>query len=150
LVEDGTNDISLLVADGDEAWASGRSDEITLELAADDGHIIELVEEGNRRVQVDPVEATDSGWLVTGWAADISEKTTPDTIYVFAGDLLLAVSPPNEDNPNVVRWFKSEDLLRSGFSIEVDESAMPAGVDSLLVVAEFGDQAVADAISLAS
>lgn len=150
LVQDGTNEISLLVSDGNGAWARGSSDVITLELVADDGHIIELAGEGSRRVQVDPVEVTDSGWLVRGWAADVSEKTTPDTIYIFAGDLLLAVAEPNEDNPNVVRWFDSENLLRSGFSIELDESSMPAGVDSLLVVAEFGGEAVADPVSLAS
>ena len=110
--------------------------------------MIELGVEGNRRIQVDPVDSTDSGWLVSGWAADIGNKVTPDAIYVFAGDQLLAASPPNEDNSNVVRWFESEDLLRSGFSFELSEDSIPSGVDSLLVVAEFGDQAVADPLSL--
>jgi hypothetical protein len=148
LVREGTNEIELLVADGDGGWVAGTSDEITLELVAGDGHVIELGVEGNRRVQVDSVESTDSGWVVTGWAADIGQKLTPDAVYVFAGDQLLAASPPNEDNPNVVRWFESDDLLRSGFSFELVEDRMPSGVDRLLVVAEFGDQAVADPVLL--
>jgi hypothetical protein len=86
--------------------------------------------------------------VISGWAADVGEKLTPDVVYVFAGDQLLAASPPNEENSNVVRWFKSEDLRRSGFSIELDGATLPAGVDRLLVVAEFGDQAVADPVSL--
>ena len=148
LVRDGSNDIDLLVSDGNGGWVAGTNHEITLELIADDGHVIELGVEGNRRVQVDSVEATDSGWVVTGWAADVSQKLTPDAVYVFAGDQLLAASPPDEDNPNVVRWFESEDLLRSGFSLELEEGSVPSGVDRLLVVAEFGDQAVADPVSL--
>jgi hypothetical protein len=60
---------------------------------------------------------------------------------------LLASGPPNVDNTNVVRWFESEDLLRSGFSFEVEADAIPDEVDRLLVVAEFGDEAVADPAS---
>jgi hypothetical protein len=148
LVKDGSNDIDLLSSDGNGGWVAGTNDEITLDLVADDGHVIEVGVEGNRRIQVDGVEPTDSGWAISGWAADVSEKLTPDVFYVFAGDQLLAASPPNEDNSNVVRWFKSEDLLRSGFSLELDGATLPAGVDRLLVVAEFGDQAVADPVSL--
>jgi hypothetical protein len=148
LVEDGSNDIDLLVSDGDGGWAAGTNDEITLDFVADDGHVIEVGVEGNRRIQVDAVEPTDSGWVITGWAADVGEKLTPDVVYVFAGDQLLAASPPNQDNNNVVRWFESQDLLRSGFSFELDEGTLPAGADRLLIVAEFGDQAVADPISL--
>ena len=147
-VRDGSNEIDLLVSDGNGGWVEGTNGDVTLELVADDGHVIELGVEGNRRIQVDPVDSTDSGWLVSGWAADIGNKVTPDAIYVFAGDQLLAASPPNEDNSNVVRWFESEDLLRSGFSFELSEDSIPSGVDSLLVVAEFGDQAVADPLSL--
>jgi hypothetical protein len=147
-VRDGSNEIDLLVSDGNGGWVGGANGDVTLELVADDGHVIELAVEGNRRIQVDPVDSTDSGWLVSGWAADIGKKVTPDAIYVFAGDQLLAASPPNEDNGNVVRWFESEDLLRSGFSFELSEESIPSGVDRLLVVAEFGDQAVADPLSL--
>jgi hypothetical protein len=147
LVEDGANDVSILVSAGDGAWLAGANEEVTLELVADDGHVIDLGVEGSRRVQVDSIEATDFGWEVTGWAADVSQKLTPDTFYVFAGDRLLASGPPNVDNTNVVRWFESEDLLRSGFSFEVAADAIPDEVDRLLVVAEFGDEAVADPAS---
>jgi hypothetical protein len=148
LVRDGTNEIDLLVADGNGGWVAGTNDEITLELIAEDGHVIELGVEGSRRVQVDAVEATSSGWMLTGWAADTGEKVAPDMVYVFAGDQMLAASPPNEDNSNVVRWFKSEDLLRSGFSLEVPGDSIPSEVDTLLVVAEFEDQAIADRVTL--
>lgn len=148
LVKEGSNDIELLSSDGNGGWVAGTKEEITLDLVADDGHVIDVGIEGNRRIQVDGVEPTDSGWMITGWAADVGAKQTPDMVYVFAGDQLLAASPPNEDNANVVRWFKSEDLLRSGFSFELDEDTLPARVDGLLVVAEFGDEAVADPVSL--
>ena len=147
LIRDGDNDIDLLIADGN-GWVAGGNEEITVELVADDGHTIQLGAEGSRRIQVDTVEATDEGWEVSGWAADVTTKVTPDTFYLFAGDRLLVSGPPNVDNANVVRWFESDDLLRSGFSFEVEGSEIPEGVESLLVVAEFGDEAVADPASL--
>lgn len=148
LVEDGANDIDILLAGGEGVWVAGESDELSLELVTEDGRVLELGVEGARRVQVDSVEPVEGGWTVTGWAADVTAKQTPETIYVFAGDELLASSPPNVDNANVVRWFESEDLLRSGFEIELAEDQMPEGADSLLVVAEFGDVAVADPVTL--
>jgi hypothetical protein len=148
LVEDGANDIEILLAGGEGLWVAGESDELSLELATENGRVLELGVEGARRVQVDSVEPVEGGWTVTGWAADVTAKQTPDTIYVFAGDELLATSPPNVDNANVVRWFESEDLLRSGFEIELAEDQVPEGADSLLVVAEFGDVAVADPVTL--
>jgi hypothetical protein len=148
LVRDGVNDVDLLLSDGNGGWVSGISDEVTLELRADDGRVLELAAEGSRRVQVDSIEPSTTGWTVTGWAADVGEKTTPDTVYLFAGDRLLAFGAPNLDNENVVRWFHSEDLLRSGFTFQVDEADVPAEVDRLIVVAEFGSQAVADPATL--
>jgi hypothetical protein len=136
-VADGANDVELLLPGGNGGWVAGSSGELTLELVAADGHVIALGVEGSRRVQVDSVEPVDGGWEVTGWAADVTEKVTPDTFYVFAGDRLLASGPPNVDNGNVVRWFESEDLLRSGFTFEVDGADIPDEVDRLLVVAEF-------------
>jgi hypothetical protein len=148
LVRDGVNDIDLLISDDSGGWVAGSNDDLTLELTAEDGHVLELAAEGNRRVQVDSVEMTESGWEVTGWAADVSKKLTPDMFYVFAGDQLLASGPPNTDNKNVVRWFQSENLLRSGFTFEVDEADIPAEVDRLIVVAEFGGEAIADPTTL--
>lgn len=148
LVHDGPNEVDILVPDG-SGWVSGSADVLRLELYAGDGKKIELQKEGSRRIQVDSVTATDSGWTVGGWSADVTAKVVPDTIYVFAGDRLLASGPPNVDNANVVRWFGSDDLLRSGFSFEIDGAAVPAGVDQLTVVAEFGDYAVGDPARLA-
>ena len=148
LVEDGVNDIDILLADGGSAWVSGESDDLSLELVTDEGRTLELVAEGARRLQVDSVEPTGGGWTVLGWAADVVAKETPDMIHVFAGDELLASGPPNKDNENVVRWFESEALLRSGFELELGEGLVPEGVDTLMVVAEFGDVAVADPVTL--
>lgn len=148
LIRDGANDVSLLLPGDGGGWVAGVSEDLTLELVADDGHVIRLGPEGSRRVQVDSIEPTDDGWDVSGWAADVSQKLTPDMFYVFAGDRLLASGPPNVDNRNVVRWFDSDDLLRSGFSFEVAVEDVPEEVDRLLVVAEFGDEAVADPVSI--
>lgn len=148
LVAEGANDVSLLLSDDGGGWLAGASEDLTLELIADDGHVIELGAEGSRRVQVDSIEPTETGWEVTGWAADVSQKVTPEMFYIFAGDRLLAWGPPNLDNSNVVRWFDSENLLRSGFTFEVAAEDLPEEADRLVVVAEFGDGAVADPASL--
>lgn len=148
-VVDGANDVDVLLAGaGDATWLAGQSEDLTLELVADDGHVIETGAEGSRRIQVDRVTETGSGYELVGWAADVSAKTVPDAIYVFAGESLLYSGVPNLDNSNVVRWFESEDLLRSGFEVEVAMDEVPDGVSRLLVVAEFGDVAVADPANL--
>ncbi len=144
LVRDGANDVELLVPGRSGEWVAGVRGDITLELVTADGRVLDLGSEGSRRIQVDSVEETENGWEVVGWAADVSAKTTPDMVYVYAGDRLLVWGPPNEDNANVVRWFASEDLLRSGFVLEVSADEVPPEITQLLVVAEFGDIAVAD------
>jgi hypothetical protein len=150
LVPDGANDIQILLPDGNQGWLAGESDEITIELVADDGHVLDVASEGSRRIQVDRVTGVDGGWDLVGWAADVSTKSVPDIFYVFAGDQLLYSGPPNVDNANVVRWFESEDLLRSGFEVHVSATDVPEGVSRLTVVAEFGDVAVADPATLTS
>ena len=149
LLMDGDNDVTILVPLPGGGWLTGVADDIALEYLADDGHALELKREGNRRIQVDPVSEIESGWTVSGWAADIGEKVTPDRIYVFAGDVLIAFGPPTVDMTDVVRWHDSEDLLRSGFSFDVDLETVPIGVEWLTVVAEFDDYAVGDEVSLA-
>ncbi|HUG32555.1 MAG TPA: sulfatase-like hydrolase/transferase [Acidimicrobiia bacterium] len=148
LIQDGSNDIDLLIPGDDGVWLAGLRDDITLELATEDGRRLELGTEGSRRIQVDSVEETDDGWEVTGWAADVNEKLIPDMIYVFAGDRLLISGPPNIDNRNVVRWFESDDLLRSGFVFELGANDVPDELDQILVVAEFDGAAVADPATL--
>jgi hypothetical protein len=145
---DGANDVTVLVASEGEVWLAGQSDDLSLDLVANDGHTIEVGAEGSRRIQVDRVVDTGTGYELVGWAADVNAKAVPDVIYVFAGERLIYAGAPNVDNGNVVRWFESEDLLRSGFEVEVAMDDVPEGVSRLLVVAEFGDVAVADPANL--
>lgn len=144
LVDDGANDVELLLSDGDGGWIGGGSDDISLELVADDGHVIQVGPEGNKRLQVDQVSLTETGWEMKGWAVDVSAKLVPDTFYVFAGDRLLYSGPPNAENTDVVRWFESEELLESGFDIVIPDEEIDENAVSLMVVAEFADKAVAD------
>lgn len=148
LVADGGNDVELLLPDGAGQWLAGRPEDLTVALVADDGHELELGAEGSKRIQVDTVTASDAGWELTGWAADVTNKAVPETFYVFAGDRLIYSGPPNLDNGNVVRWFESDNLLRSGFEVEVAAADVPEGVTRLTVVAEFGDGAIADPANL--
>ncbi len=146
-LRDGANSIVILVHNG-QGWLTGSTGDVTLQYLADDGHVLQLKDEGNRRVQIDKATKTSSGWTIVGWAADVSKKVPPDRIYLFAGDTLVAFGPPNLDNPNVVKWYESNDLLRTGFSFDIAAGAVPVGVDRLTVIAEFGDYAIGDPVIL--
>jgi len=148
LVRDGANDVDLLIADGNGGWMSGTNDDLSLQLADGEGRVLDIGSEGSRRIQVDEVVATEDGWEITGWGADVNAKTTPDAFYVFVGDDLIYSGPPNMENRNVPRWFDSEDLLHSGFTVQIDAGDVPDGIDRLWVVAEFGEHSVADPASL--
>ncbi|MEX1126200.1 MAG: sulfatase-like hydrolase/transferase [Acidimicrobiia bacterium] len=120
LLIDGANEVAILVPDPDgNGWLVGAAADITVDYFAEDGHQLDIRSEGDRRLEISAARETETGWLVKGWAADVKEKRTADWIYVFAGDQLLVSSPPNLDNENVVRWFKSDDLLRSGFTFDI-------------------------------
>jgi len=143
LVIDGANEVAILVPDPQGGgWLIGAAADITVDYIAEDGHQLDIRSEGDRRLEISAISETETGWLIKGWAADVKEKLTADWIYVFAGDQLLVSSPPNIDNENVVRWFKSEDLLHSGFNFEIPADQVPDDLDRLTVIAEFGDYAI--------
>jgi len=143
LVVDGANEVAILVPDPQGGgWLIGAAADITVDYIAEDGHQLDIRSEGDRRLEISAISETETGWLIKGWAADVKEKLTADWIYVFAGDQLLVSSPPNIDNENVVRWFKSEDLLHSGFNFEIPADQVPDDLDRLTVIAEFGDYAI--------
>lgn len=145
LFVDGPNDIDVLVPDaGGSRWLSGMTEDLTLELVDPDGRVLDIGAQGSRRLQVSRVTPTEEGWTLEGWAADVTNKLPPDSYYVFAGDTLIAFGPPNRDNRNVVAWFDSEDLLRSGFSFDVAAADIPGDVEQLTVVADFDGYAIAD------
>lgn len=145
---DGSNEVTLLALGDERLWVEGNRGDLDLVLRAPDGHTIEIGVEGGLRVQVDKVERVEGGYSLTGWGADTKNKVPPEIIYVFAGDVLVASGEPNLDNRNVVSWFDSDDLLRSGFEIEVLATDLPTGVDRVLVVAEYDGRAVADSVGL--
>lgn len=148
LVEDGYNEVDILVQSEAGGWFAGSPDVLTVELRDPEGEPLEIVNEGSRRIQVDEVIQGPDGWVIEGWAADVNAKRTPDRIFVFVADRLVAQGIADVENRNVVRWFGSDDLLVSGFSIEIAADDVPAGVDQVTVVAQFGDVAVADPVTL--
>ncbi len=148
LLQEGHNVVDILVYAGSDSWVAGSPDVLTLDLVDASGRTLELANEGNRRVQVDDVRRSASGWEIEGWAADVGRKQIPDTVYVFVGEVLLASGETNRENRNVVRWYDSEDLLMSGFHFEIPARSVPAEVEQLTVVAEFDGIAVADPVSL--
>lgn len=147
-VTEGHNEIDVLVSSGEGSWVAGSAGVLTLELTDEEGRTLELANEGSRRIQVDEVRRTADGWVVEGWAADVSRKRTADDVYVFVSEELVARGPTDVENPNVVRWFESEDLLLSGFTFVIPEDAVPEGIEQLTVVAEFDGVAVADPVTL--
>lgn len=143
LVIDGPNEVTILVPDPQgNGWLAGVAADITVDYIAEDGHQLDIRSEGDRRLEISAVKETETGWLVKGWAADVNAKLTADWIYVFAGDHLVVSSPPNIDNENVVRWFKSDNLLHSGFTYDIPDAEVPDDLDRLTVIAEFGDYAI--------
>jgi hypothetical protein len=143
LLIEGPNEVAILVPDPQGGgWLTGSAADINVVYTAEDGHQLDIRAEGDRRLEVTTVRETEDGWSIRGWAADVKQKLTPDWIYVFAGDQLLLSSPPNLDNENVVRWFKSDNLLRSGFDFEIPGDQVPDDLDRLTVIAEFGDYAI--------
>lgn len=148
LLVDGDNNVSILVPGADGTWLTGARVDITVEYRAESGRILDLQPEGNRRIQIDEVEPTDEGWIIEGWSADISRKEPPDVLYIFAGQTLVASGPPNLENRNVVRWYGSDALLMSGFRFDILEDDLAPGVERVTVIAEYGDQAIADSATL--
>ena len=135
-----------LLAHTDSGWVEGSRADLAIELADEEGRLLEFVTEGSRRLQVDKVEWFGEVVRVTGWAANVNEKVPADRIYVYAADRLLAASEPNRENKNVVGWFDSEDLLMSGFDLEIPTDLIDADATLLFVVAEFDGQSVGDSV----
>ncbi len=149
LIHAGPNEVDVLIPAEDGHWLSGTVGDLTVELKDESGRLLEIRPESTRQVQVDQVQEGAGGSLqFTGWAADIVAKAPPQHIYVFAGSQLLASGPPNLDNGNVVVWFESENLLRSGFRFSIPRTSIPHGTAQLTVVAEFDDWAVAEAVAI--
>ncbi len=143
LVKEGANEVAILIPNPQgQGWLTGAAADITVTYVAEDGHQLDIQPEGDKRVEISLVQNTAGGWVVKGWAADVKGKLTADRIYVFAGDQLLASSPPNLDNANVVRWFKSDKLLHSGYTFDIPDADVPDDLERLTVIAEFGDYAI--------
>lgn len=148
LIADGPNRLELLARRTDGMWLQGGLGDVDVTYAAEDGRIIEIEPQGERRAQIDRAEQVGEELVVVGWGADVVAKLAPTMVHIYAGEELLLSSPPNRDNRNVVAWFRSEDLLRSGFFLRVPLDRIPDGIDQVSVVVEFGDGAVVEGANL--
>jgi hypothetical protein len=137
LIDWGPNHIDVLVPGPEGVFYRGSSGDLTVVLTDGQGRELVIEPQGSRRLQVDTVELDGDLWALTGWAADIARKTTPTTIYIYAGDQLMVHGEPNRANRNVVVWFASDDLLMSGFRLTLPADRIPEGVERLTVVAEW-------------
>ncbi len=141
-------DVAVLIRTAEGNWLAGKPGSIAIAYLDENDQPLAIEPEGSRKVQVDVVRDTGSGWLVEGWSADTKNFKTPDMIYVYAGETLVTYGPPNVDNRNVVAWTGSEELLRSGFSFEISSDDIPDESQRLIVVSRFGDRSVAEASTL--
>ena len=75
LIADGYNEIEILVPNpSGTGWLTGSSEVLTLDLVTGDGRVLDVRAESSRRLQVEAITATDTGWEVKGWAARHHEK----------------------------------------------------------------------------
>ena len=83
--------------------------------------------------QTDPLVHVRPG-VVTfdGWALDGTTNTVPAQLQLVlkdAGGFSFALDAgPRRDRPDVVAFFKRDDLLKSGFHFDADLSALKKGV----------------------
>ncbi len=76
--------------------------------------------------EVDLVQRFPGGWArFEGWAVDQSSGAAADRIVVFAEGRLADASPPQQARPDIARRFSRQQLLVSGFNIELAPSWFP-------------------------
>ena len=66
--------------------------------------------------------------VVGGWAGDVRRGRPADSILVFAGDRLVASSPPTVARPDVARSVHKPGLTRVGYSISFSSSELSNGI----------------------
>ena len=96
-----------------------------------------LVEGGpnNLRGHVDRVSSPRKMFVFEGWAADIAAPQTTATVLIFAGEQLVAQVKPENERPDVVKFFHQEGLLKSGFRADVPLDLLKSLASEVRVIA---------------
>jgi len=80
---------------------------------------------------VDSVASGDGRRIVSGWAVDIQDETPVEAVAVFIDDEFIVSVAPDVERPDVVEQIGTDQVLESGFSVSIPESAF--GDDPTLV-----------------
>ncbi|HSF22829.1 MAG TPA: hypothetical protein VLE20_01280, partial [Blastocatellia bacterium] len=70
-----------------------------------------------------------------GWAVDLVEKRPASSVLVFSNGKLIHSGFPARQSPGVVKRFKSDKLLYSGFYLEVPQTGMDSANGTLRLFA---------------
>ncbi len=143
----GSNQVTLLLPVAGGGWLQASSGTVApLVLRDADGEELEVVPLSSRRVVIDvsEVDGDSDRFRVKGWSGDTSAKETPSELMVFFGDHLAYHGAPNLERKDVVGWFKSDNLLLSGFDFSIPAADIPPGAERVTVAARFGDVTVVE------
>ncbi len=91
------------------------------------------------RVHLDEVSESGARIVFFGWAADMETLAPADSILVFANDELVYRGMARRPRPDVVDFFKAEELEHSGFLIQFDRELLE-GNPAVRCFASFGDR----------
>lgn len=80
------------------------------------------------QASVDLATQTAGSAVVSGWAGDVTEDKPASRILVFAGERLIAASPPTVPRPDVAEYFREPALTRVGYSIGFPRSELAKGI----------------------
>jgi hypothetical protein len=139
----GPNDVALLVPSGAGGWilaGNGAVEPVVLRDAT--GAEVTVEPAGDRRVVIDGTEIESDELRLKGWAADTVDRRPAEEILVYFGDQLVEDGPPNAERTDVVGWYKSDQLLMSGFDVSIPTDDIPPGTERVTVVGRFADGAV--------
>jgi hypothetical protein len=141
----GRNRVDLVLPSETGQWFHSFAGKVSkTPLLDENGNPLDIVPRGQRLVRIDAVEFKDGMLRARGWSADTKEKISPDRILIYFGDEIVYAGPPNVERKDVTVWFKSDDLILSGFDFKILATHVPENIERVGIVALFPENAVMD------
>jgi hypothetical protein len=142
--ETGAALIPIPLTNGQQDVRLQQDDSGRLTLLNADGSEV-IVEAGPKtlRGHIDRVSSPTNLFILEGWVADLVAPQPADTLYVFAGKLLVSQVKPEFKRPDVVKALKQEGLLHSGFRVEIPLDVLTSiSAETRVIVLSKGPRAV--------